>query len=114
MLSHKSIREVVLGLNTSQSTICYHLKKIGKMKKMDVCLLYTLSEKNKEDHIFMVINLFLSQRNDPFLKNIISGEEKWVFYDNLHRKRQWFNNDESSPPIFEVELHERKFLLCVW
>ena len=34
--------------------------------------------------------------NKPFLKNIITGDEKWAFYDNLQRKRQWTDKDE--PP----------------
>ena len=32
----KSTRELALDLNTSQSTICRHLKKIGKVSKLGV------------------------------------------------------------------------------
>ena len=35
------------------------------------------------------------------------------FYDNVQRKRQLIDKDESLLPIPKVELHERKVMLCV-
>ena len=49
-----------------------------------------------------------------FLKNIIAGGEKWVFYDNVQRKKQWIDKDESLEPTSKVKLLGRKDMLCVW
>ena len=97
----KSTQELVLNLNTFQSTICHHLKKTGKVSKLSAWFPHTLSEKNKEDCISIVTSLLLRQRNDLFLKNIITGDEKCVFFmtmfnikgslltrTNLHSLRQ--------------------------
>ena len=31
---------------------------------------------------------------DPFLKRIISGDEKWIVYNNVVQKRSWSKRDE--------------------
>ena len=74
--SHKSTWKLALNLNTSQSTICYHLKKIRKVSWLSIWLPYTLSEKNKEDCITVVTSLLSRQRNNLFLKTIITDDKK--------------------------------------
>ena len=73
---HKRTWELALDLNTSQSTICHHLKKIGKVSKLGVWIPHSLSEKNKEDYILIATSLLSRLKNDLFLKNIITGEKK--------------------------------------
>ena len=51
------------------------------MSKLGIWVPHILIEKNKEDCIY-----FSRQRNEPFLKNIIAVDEKWVFYDNVQFK----------------------------
>ena len=58
------------------------MKKIEKVSKLGIQVPHALSEKNKEDRIFIVTSLLLRQRNDPFPKNNITSDEKWVFNDN--------------------------------
>ena len=58
-------------------------------------------------------SLFSKQTNDPSLKNIIRGNEKCVFYDNIKRKRQLIDWDESSLHMLKAELVEEK-LFCVY
>lgn len=45
---------------------------------------------------------------------MITGDEKWVFYDNLKRKRQWLSPNESPRCTAKSGLHLKKALLCVW
>ena len=83
------------------------------MSKLSLWLPHTFSEKKKEDRISTVKSLLSRQRNDPFLKNIITSDEKWVFYDNVQHKEQWIDKDESQQPTPKAELHGRKIMLCV-
>ena len=46
----QSTQELADKLNTSQSTICRHLEKMGKVNKLGVWIPHALSEKNKADH----------------------------------------------------------------
>ena len=44
------------------------------------------------------------------LKYNISGDKKWVFYNNVQRKSQWIDKDDYPQPTPVLELHGRKFL----
>ena len=111
--THWSTWELALDLNTSQFTICCHLKKIGKMSKLGIWIPHTLSEKNKENIISIATSLLSRQRNDQFLKIIISDDEKWVSYDNVQRKTQWIDEDGISATHVYVG-GITIVLLCVW
>ena len=103
----KSTWELALDLNTCQSTICNHLKNMRKVSKLGIWVPHTLSKKNKEDCISIVTSLFSRQRHDLFLKNIITDDEKWVFYDNVQYRRWWIDKDESPQPIPKEEKKRR-------
>ena len=53
------------------------------------------------------------QRNDPFLDEFITDNEKWITYDTVACKRQWVHKDKSPQPDPKAELHGRK-IMCVW
>ena len=42
------------------------------------------------------MSLLLNQSKDPFLKNIITGNKKFFFYDNVQCKRQWIDRQIST------------------
>ena len=67
---------------------------------LGIWFLCTFSEKNKEDHRFTTTSLLSRQKYDLFLKNIITGDKKWLFYDNAQYKKQCIDKDESlqTPP----------------
>ena len=47
-----------------------------------------------DEYISIATSLLSRQRNDPFLKNITTGDEKWIFYVNFQCKRQWIDEYE--------------------
>ncbi|GFX03751.1 histone-lysine N-methyltransferase SETMAR [Trichonephila clavipes] len=58
----------------------------------------------------------LSKRNeiDPFLKRMVTEDEKWVRYDNIVRKRSWSKRREAVQTVAKPGLTARKVLLCIW
>lgn len=46
-----------------------------------------------------------------FLKRFIIGNEIWILYQNVHRKRIWFKDNRSS---IVVKPTRRKFFLFIW
>ena len=97
----------------SQSTICHHLKKMGKVSKLGVWVPYAFSEKNKADRLSIATSLLSRQRNYPFLDKIITGDEKWITNDNA-RKRQWVDKDIYPQLDPKAELHGRKIRYVWW
>ena len=51
---------------------------------------------------------------EPFLKLIITGDEKWVKYENIKHKRSWSKADDLPKTISKPGLTKNKVLLSVW
>ena len=48
---------------------------------------------------------------DPFLRRIITGDEKLIVYNNVVQKRSWSKRDEPSQTTSKAELHHEKIML---
>ncbi|GFX31825.1 hypothetical protein TNCV_171581 [Trichonephila clavipes] len=57
----------------------------------------------------------LAKRNeiDSFLKRMATGDEKWVTYCNIVRKRSWSKCGETAQTMAKPGLTARKVLLCI-
>ncbi|GFV27271.1 histone-lysine N-methyltransferase SETMAR [Trichonephila clavipes] len=69
-------REIELRLNLSNSTVYDHLKGLGLSSKLDVWVSHVLTERNLCRCIDWCDSLLKRRENDPFLKHIITGDEK--------------------------------------
>ncbi|GFW85519.1 histone-lysine N-methyltransferase SETMAR [Trichonephila clavipes] len=70
-------REIGLRLNyLSNSTVYDHLKGLGLSSKLDVWVPHVLTERNLCLCIDVCDSLLKRHENDPFLKRIITGDEK--------------------------------------
>ena len=58
-------------------------------------------------------SLLKRNETDPFLKRIITGDEKWVVYDNGVRKRSWNKRDEPAQTTSKADIHQKKVMLSV-
>ena len=91
-----------------------HLKQLGYFPKLDTWLPHEL----KETHVTPRINscdlLKKRNENDPFLKRLITGDEKWVVYNNIKRKRSWSRPGEPTQTTSKADIHQKKVLLSVW
>ena len=46
------------------------------------------------------------------MKQIITGDEKWIVYNNVERKRSWFNREETDQLTVKVSaFHQKKVML---
>jgi len=55
-----------------------------------------IDAKNIFDRIDACESLLNPNKIDPFLMRMVTGDEKWVTYDNVKRKRSWSKSQESS------------------
>jgi len=47
------------------------------------------------------------------LHRIVTGDEKWIFFENPKRKKSWVDPGASSTSITRLNRFGRK-MLCVW
>ncbi|XP_073968985.1 histone-lysine N-methyltransferase SETMAR-like [Rhodnius prolixus] len=73
-----------------------------------------LTPKNMMDRISICEALAKRNEIDPFLKRMVTGDEKWVTYDNIVRKRSWSKRGKAAQTVAKPGLTARKLLLCIW
>lgn len=107
-------RQIAEELHIAHSTVSRQIKKLGLTKKLDIWVPHRLSDKNVIDRIAICDSLLKRNNSDPFLKRIVTGDEKWVLYEDVTRKRSWCKPGEKPQICAKAGLHPKKSLLSVW
>jgi len=107
-------REIAETLKIQHSTVHDHLKKLGYASKLDIWVPHELKEVHLTARINICDMLIKRQENDPFLKRLITGDEKWIVYNNVVRKRSWCRRDDLPQATSKADIHQRKVMLSVW
>jgi len=69
--------EITRELGINYKTVLNHLHK-GYKKKLDVWIPHDLSVRNMMDRINICDTLLKRNEIEPFLKRMITGDEKWT------------------------------------
>ncbi|GFT59637.1 histone-lysine N-methyltransferase SETMAR [Trichonephila clavipes] len=83
---------------------------LDSKKKFDVWVSHQLTPKNMMDRISICEALTKRNEIDPFLKRMVTGDEKWVRYENIVRKRLWPKRGEAAQTVAKPGLPTRKAL----
>ncbi|GFU39528.1 histone-lysine N-methyltransferase SETMAR [Trichonephila clavipes] len=70
-------------LKIDHKTVLSHLSKVGFKKKLDVWVPHQLTPKSMMDRISICEILAKRNEIDPFLKRMVTEDEKCVTYDNI-------------------------------
>lgn len=111
---HISSYHIAEELNIDHKTVLNHLKKAGYKKKLDVWVPHEMTLKNLMDRVSICETLLKRNEIEPFLKRLITGDEKWVRYDNNVRKSSWSKKGQAAQTVAKPGLTSRKVMLCVW
>lgn len=111
---HISVRQLAEILHSSKTSIADRLRKLGYSKKLDVWVPHHLTESQLLIRITTCDILLKRNRNEPFLKRLITGDEKWIVYNNIQRKRSWCKHGEPAPTTSHPDIHQRKVMLSIW
>lgn len=109
-----TIQELSRSLQSTWSTVQRHLHQIGKKCRQGVWTPHELSESNKDQRRTICTSLLTRLNSDPFLNRIVTGDEKWILYDNVKRSRQWLSANQAPRPTSRPTLTMRKVLLSIW
>lgn len=111
---HISTRDIAEELNIDQKTVWNHLRRAGYEKKLDVWIPHELTVKNLMDRVSVCETLKKRNEIEPFLKRLITGDEKWIRYENIVRKRSWGKRGERSQTTAKPGLTLNKVMLSIW
>ena len=76
-------REVAEKLKISHTCVERHLKQLDYVNKLDIWVSHKFNEIQLTKRISICDSLLKLNETYPFLKRIITGDEKWVVYDNV-------------------------------
>jgi len=111
---HSTVRELATALKVSIGSVHGHLKSLGFVKKLDVWVPHELKEIHLTKRMNVCDQLTKREENDPFLKRMITGDEKWIVYNNVSRKRSWSRRDEAPERQAKADIHQKKVMLSIW
>ncbi|XP_076058552.1 histone-lysine N-methyltransferase SETMAR-like [Oratosquilla oratoria] len=93
-------RELSQLFNTTHTNIISSLHSLRKVSKLRPWVPHDLTDNQRNQKLTICTSLFSRNSRHPFLERIITGDEKWVLYNNTQRKRQWLRKDQ-SPTQFQ-------------
>ncbi|CAK9817716.1 Histone-lysine N-methyltransferase SETMAR [Anthophora plagiata] len=107
-----SVREIVDATNIPRTTVHNHLIRMGYVNRCEVCVPHLLMETGLMNCDSTCDLLLQRHERDRFLKRLVTEDEIWIFYQNVHRKRTWANNNRPST-VAKPGLHTKKVLLSI-
>ena len=103
--------ELALALDVTQASVSKRLKKMGMVQKLSYWVPHELTERQQENRKTMCE--ILLQRHS-ILHRIVTGDEKWIHYDNPKRLKAWVKAGEPGPSTPKRNIHGSKVMLCIW
>ena len=88
--------EIAKRLNSAQQIISDHIRKIG-LVWYSRWVPHELSQKNLDHRVVICTSLLARNKIEPFLNRMIIGDEKWITYNNIVRKRAYCEPERPSP-----------------
>ncbi|MEZ0498458.1 hypothetical protein [Sphingomonas sp. IW22] len=100
--------------NTTSQTIRNYLHDLGYSSVWDKWVPHSLSEVDKEKRVNVCKELLHMHRKEDFFPRMVTADEKWVYYENLPRRRSWKKSDEEPVTVAKRGLTHKKVLMCIF
>jgi len=106
-------------LNVTREVVSIRLKSMRKIQKMEKWVPHELNERQQENRKTICEMLLARYKRKSFLHRIVTGNEKWMYFENPKRKRSWVTVKIMGPgePLTStarLNRYGRKTMLCVW
>ncbi|KFM57872.1 Mariner Mos1 transposase, partial [Stegodyphus mimosarum] len=111
---HLTSREFAEEFGIHHTTVGDHIKSLGFVLKQSVCVPHELTEKNLSDRVRMCSSHLIRHNVESFLNRLVTGDEKWILYENIKSKKSYCKPGISSATVPKPSIHERKVLFCLW
>jgi len=110
--------ELAESLGVIQQAVSVRLRAMGMIQKQGNWVPYELKSRDVERRFFTCEQLIQRQQRKGFLHRIMTGDEKWIFYDNPKKKKYYAKPGQSLPSISTstpwLNIHGSKIMLCIW
>ena len=87
---------------------------MGMIQKQGNWVPYELKPSDVVRRFFACEQLLQRQNRKGFLHWIVTGDEKWVHYDNPKRRKSWGMPGHASTSTARPNIHGAKVMHCIW
>lgn len=106
--------ELAAALGVNQPAISKRLKALGMIRKVGHWVPYELRPRDVERRFFTCEELLKRHIRKGFLDRIVTGDEKWIHYDNPKRKATYGYPGHATTSTANPNIHGLKIMLCIW
>jgi len=107
-------KEFAESLKVAQSTISMRLKALVMIQKQGNWVPVVWIEAKKPGKTFFHNEQLLQwQKRKGFLHRIVTGDEKWIYYDNPKRKKLWSKPGHASTSTAKPNIYGSKLMLFI-
>ena len=110
----QTLKELSQSLNVDESTVSKRLKVIGMIHQQDYWLPRVLKDRDIERRLVMCELLLQRQNRKSFLHRIVTGGEKWIYYDNQKRTKSFVKPGQPASLTAKRDIHGSKVMLSIW
>jgi [histone H3]-lysine36 N-dimethyltransferase SETMAR len=111
---NKSTRELSYDLQCSQSTITRHLHEIGKVKRKSNEIPHFLTYDQMKRRKDICQKLIEKPHDDRYLRQIVTTDEKWIYFRNPDKSCQWVDRGSRAEPHPKRGQFEKKVMLSIF
>lgn len=101
-------------LHVTQKAISERLKKMGKIQKIGKWVPHDINERQQENRKTTCEMLLSRYYRKSFLHRIVTGDEKWIYFENPKRVKSWVDPGQPSTSTPKPNRFGKKTMLCVW
>ena len=111
---HLTVEEIQSTTGVSHGSVVIHLHKAGFVNRKNVWLPHELGDRDRLRPLNICDQLLQMNHKNPFLRNLVTGDEKWIVYRNSKRRRHWTRPGSAPQTVAKDGLHPRKVMLTIW
>lgn len=101
-------------LNVDRRTVGKRLKAMRKILKVGRWVPHELTERQQENRKTTCEVLLARFKRKSFLHRIVTGDEKWVYFNNPKRKKSYVDRGGKAKSTPRPDRFGRKAMLCVF
>lgn len=114
MNPYMTLKEYGQLLNVSAEAIRKRFKILNYTRKRTLWVPHNLTALNKQKRVSTCMFLLEQHQKAPFLRRMVTMDEKWVLYVNVTRRCEWSIKGKKPGSSAKPGLHPQKVMLSIW